>query len=151
MNAIHTRHAGAQYRFTLALGDALRATQAKGAASGLTGFATPSTLMSDLSLPAPDLVVAEPHNERNPLPLANVRIAIEISDATLESDLGRKARLYAKHGVPEYWVIDLEGSVVHQMCSPRAEGYGERREVGFGERLKAETVADWSVETSGLN
>lgn len=150
VNAIHTRHAGAHYRLSLALGDALKSARAGGPAAGLTGFMCPSTLLSDLSLPEPDLVVAERHDERNPLPLSHVRIAIEVSDATLDTDLGRKAQLYARHDVPEYWVVDLDGRVVHQMWSPSANGYGERREAALGERVEAVTIGGLQVDTSDI-
>ena len=34
-------------------------------------------------------------------------LVVEIADTTLRADLGRKALLYARAGVPEYWVMDL--------------------------------------------
>ena len=34
-------------------------------------------------------------------------LAVEISDTSRSFDLSRKAMLYAKSGVPEYWVLDL--------------------------------------------
>ena len=36
-------------------------------------------------------------------------LAIEVSDSTLGFDLNRKARLYARSGVGEYWVLDIRG------------------------------------------
>ena len=56
-------------------------------------------------------------------------------------------RLYARHGVPEYWVCDVERKVILQHWSPGAEGYAERREVALGERIVAETVQGLAVET----
>ena len=48
---------------------------------------------------------------------------MEISDTTLAFDLGTKARLYARAGIPEYWVVDVTGQriVVHR--DPRAGIY----------------------------
>jgi Uma2 family endonuclease len=48
---------------------------------------------------------------------------IEVSDSTLAFDLGPKARLYARAGIPEYWVFDIgeRRLIVHR--DPRAGGY----------------------------
>ena len=46
-------------------------------------------------------------------------LVIEISDTSLAFDLGRKATLYAKAGVREYWVLDIgrRRLVVHRRPS----------------------------------
>jgi Uma2 family endonuclease len=60
--------------------------------------------------PVPDIIVlARPSFEiekSNPIP-ADVRLLIEISDTTLGFDLTAKASLYARAGIPEYWVFDV--------------------------------------------
>src|SRR5580698_5419598 len=74
------------------------------------------------SEPQPDLVVlANPNSaypSANPGP-SDIRLLVEISDTTLAFDLGIKARLYARAGIVEYWVVDVVGRriVVHR--SPR--------------------------------
>lgn len=40
-------------------------------------------------------------------------LVIEVSDTTLRKDISAKVPLYALHGVPEAWIIDLEKSRVH--------------------------------------
>src|SRR5690606_10483684 len=46
-------------------------------------------------------------------PLArDVLLLIEVSDSTLRYDLGKRARLYAVHAIPEYWVFDLRRNCV---------------------------------------
>lgn len=39
-------------------------------------------------------------------------LVIEVSDTTLRKDLRVKVPLYARHGVPEVWIIDLENGCV---------------------------------------
>jgi Uma2 family endonuclease len=39
-------------------------------------------------------------------------LAVEIADSTLASDTTTKLGLYARAGVPEYWVVDLNGRCV---------------------------------------
>ena len=36
----------------------------------------------------------------------------EISDPTLSTDLDEKKHLYAELGIPEYWVVDVQGKRV---------------------------------------
>ncbi|MFP4123976.1 Uma2 family endonuclease, partial [Coleofasciculus sp.] len=35
---------------------------------------------------------------------------IEVSNSTLSYDLNEKARMYARHQIRDYWVIDIPGS-----------------------------------------
>jgi Uma2 family endonuclease len=88
--------------------------------------------LSRHSEPQPDLALLRPKAEgyRQAHPTADdVPLLIEVSDTTLHYDLGKKARLYAKHGVPEYWVVDLVGSRVWRHRTPSGTGYSERTEI----------------------
>jgi Uma2 family endonuclease len=51
----------------------------------------------------------------------------EVSDTTLTYDLGDKALLYARAGIPEYWVLDIKGRrlIVHR--HPEQNGYADIR------------------------
>lgn len=51
----------------------------------------------------------------NPQP-EDILLLIEISDSTVRFDLGPKAKLYARAGIAEYWVLDIPGRrlVVHR-------------------------------------
>jgi Uma2 family endonuclease len=40
---------------------------------------------------------------------ADVLLLIEVSDSTLSFDQSTKLSLYARYGVSEYWVVDVEG------------------------------------------
>ncbi len=68
--------------------------------------------------PEPDLVVlTRPYNELQPRPKAcDVRLVVEVSDTTLAFDLTQKARLYARAGIADYWVLDVVGRrlIVHR-------------------------------------
>jgi Uma2 family endonuclease len=144
VNAIHRRHAKAHATI---VGELFIATKADN--RQLTIYANPSTELSNISLPEPDVVVADPDDGKM-VNGPSVRIAIEISDSTLDMDLGRKVRLYAKHGVPEYWVVDLQENRVHQHWAPADQAYGQVRQIAFGERLTAATVEGLVIDTAGL-
>jgi Uma2 family endonuclease len=57
-------------------------------------------------------------------------LVIEVALSSASYDRDRKARVYAGHGVPEYWVLDLneQVAVVHREPSPA--GYGDVRTHG---------------------
>jgi Uma2 family endonuclease len=74
----------------------------------------------------------------------------EVSSSTLDTDLGRKLKLYAAAGVPEYWVVDVNQRLIHQMWHPGGEAYAERREVAFGQPISAATIPDLTIETTTL-
>ena len=87
-------------------------------------FPNATLVLSKFNAPSPDWWVAPVT-----VPIADLRgpdalLVIEQSDTTLAGDLGRKARLYAAHGVRDYWVIDLERREVHVHRDPAEHGYG---------------------------
>jgi Uma2 family endonuclease len=90
------------------------------------------------SEPEPDIaVLAKAGTEYmggNP-PASDVRLVIEISDSTLAFDLGPKALLYARAGMPEYWVFDIGGRrlIVHR--NPGARGYSTVTAYAEGESV----------------
>jgi Uma2 family endonuclease len=93
---------------------------------------TTASLASDQSLPLPDCWVLR----RDATPLeqlsrrmprwapADVLLVVEVSDETIEYDLGAKALLYARAGYAHYWVVTPDG--VHVHVDPTAGGYGRR-------------------------
>jgi Uma2 family endonuclease len=144
VNSVHRRHARVHAQLTVEIGAALKAM-----GSDLVLYTAPSTELSDDSLPEPDIAIGDVSDAKI-FPGPAMRVAIEVSDSTLDIDLGRKARLYARYGVPEYWVVDVEGRVIHQMWEPSSERYRNRREIEFGDSLNAVTIADLSIDTLNL-
>jgi Uma2 family endonuclease len=58
---------------------------------------------------------------------SNTLLAVEVADSSLRYDTGRKAALYASHGVREIWIIGAENLQTHVFTTPSKEGYLERR------------------------
>lgn len=74
----------------------------------------------------------------------------EVSDSSLAYDLGEKARLYAKAGIPEYWVLDLAGRrlLVHRQPGP--EGYADIRAYTENETAATLSYPEDRVRVSDL-
>jgi Uma2 family endonuclease len=83
----------------------------------------------------PDLMLLRPRPDRyrdsHPT-AADVLLLVEVADSSLAYDRGPKLALYARHGVPEVWVVDLAGRAVEVCSQPGPEGYAERRRVSEG-------------------
>jgi Uma2 family endonuclease len=65
---------------------------------------------SKWNIPEPDLAVLREYKPdfKHRHPRGNELIlAVEVADTTLEHDAGTKRGLYARAGVPEYWILDL--------------------------------------------
>ncbi|HBE68062.1 MAG TPA: Uma2 family endonuclease [Planctomycetaceae bacterium] len=89
------------------------------------------------SRPEPDLmwVKAGRYTERHPT-AADVELAIEVADSSLQGDLSEKALLYAEVGVTEYWVVDVRSRCIHVYRKPHSiDGYQDRGVFKAGETL----------------
>lgn len=118
--------------------------------SAYYGMCRGSIAMPPYDLPLPDIALTSEPRADGFIPLASVPLVMEVAESALDFFMDTKAQLYAKHRVPEYWVVDLDGRVVHQMWSPGEDGYGERREVALGERVEAVTIGGLQVDTSDI-
>lgn len=72
--------------------------------------------LSDLNGPKPDWWISLRSTPVGQVRGPDVLLAIEQSDSTVAYDLGRKADLYAVHGIRDYWTIDLKArrALVHR-------------------------------------
>lgn len=78
-------------------------------------------VLSKRSLPEPDIAVVQLPEEQyyTRHPRANeTYLSIEVSDATLKYDLGRKAKLYARADIFNYLVVDAVKREVHAHNTP---------------------------------
>ena len=92
--------------------------------------ARPITL--DHSEPEPDIAVVRGDRsqfvQRHP-GAADLFWVIEIARSTLKTDLTHKRDLYARVGIPEYWVVDLVNRRVVVFRQPEAGRYSQEETV----------------------
>ena len=92
--------------------------------------------------PEPDAIVLNQDYSAflsaNPQP-RDLLLVVEVSDSTLKFDLTTKARLYARAGITEFWVLDIRGRrlIVHR--DPAVGKYASVME--YGEREPASPLA----------
>lgn len=89
------------------------------------------------SRPEPDLlwVRADRYRDRHPM-AADVKLAIEVADSSLENDLVLKSALYAQAGIVEYWIVDSRGKCIHVHRQPSLGSYADRTVVNLGQQLR---------------
>lgn len=52
-------------------------------------------------------------------------LAIEVADSSLAYDRTTKQRLYARHGIPHYWIVNVQDEAVEVYTAPGPSGYAE--------------------------
>lgn len=94
-------------------------------------------VLAEVSELEPDLaVVAGDPLARVPLEHpGSALLIVDISESTLTYDRTRKANLYAKAGVPEYWIVNLVDRVLEVRSDPSAGVFKSVRVLRPGESV----------------
>jgi Uma2 family endonuclease len=100
--------------------------------------------------PEPDLAVVRAGRRVKGRHPATAALVIEVADDSLRRDRGVKAALYARHRIPEYWIVDLQGEIVEVLSRPRAGSYSQKRTVSVRGVLVSETLPQVSVRVRDL-
>lgn len=145
VNARYSRHMRAKSRFYGRLADACDAM-----GGGFEAWVEGSVELSTHSMPDPDILITRGTPPDGPILAEMLALAVEMADTTRGFDLGTKAKMYAKNGVAEYWVIDLAKRLVHRHTSPSANGYANVESSELGAQLTALTIPGLTVETARL-
>ena len=97
--------------------------------SGLARVRESHPITLDNSEPEPDIAIVRLPETiyRNHHPYAeDIYWLIEVSNRTLTKDLEQKTITYARNGIPEYWVIDLQNNQVIVHTQPKDSKYVQR-------------------------
>jgi Uma2 family endonuclease len=146
MNAQHRPHARIKLQLWREIDTALRSIE-----SDLMAMIEVTTALPPHNAPEPDIVVTSEPDGEGPVPLASVALLVEVADTTLANDLKVKAPIYARHGVPEYWVVDVKGRAITQMWDSNGATYRESLDHDFGETIACTSIVGLAVATDLLN
>ncbi len=91
-----------------------------------------SVRLGEKVVPQPDFTVLRPRSDfyEDDLPgPGDVVLVVEVADSSLSYDRSEKSRLYARYGIPEYWLLDLvqHTILVHSEPGPVAYQHVEIR------------------------
>jgi len=94
--------------------------------------------LDSFSEPEPDIALIRFREDfyaaHHPTP-ADVYLLIEVSHTSIRYDRRVKAHLYARFGVAELWVVDLNSDCIWTYRRPSPDGYRVVRRVKRGQRL----------------
>ena len=102
-----------------------------------------SSVRLDHSIPEPDLAVVFGPEDRfdvdRPGP-GEIELVVEVSAASLAHDRGFKHSLYARNGIPVYWVVNLIDRQIEVYTKPKGNKYAKRTDYKPGDDVPV-TVA----------
>ena len=121
----------------------------------LLGVETPLRLTAKTLL-EPDIAIFPKRVFDNPvsgfanLEPADALLVIEVAHSSLGYDKGLKARLYARHRVREFWVIDANKRVTWVHTDPAEDGWGSIIERQPDESLTTPAVPGFSIRLDAI-
>src|SRR4051812_29339649 len=112
-----------------------------------------SIRLGERSEPQPDLVLlrrrADFYAVTDAGP-ADVLLVVEVADTSLAHDRDVKVPLYARAGIPEVWLIDLNGENVAVYREPGSEGYHDVSPVRGDARLSPRAFPELGLTASQI-
>lgn len=100
------------------------------------------------SEPEPDLMLvrfrADFYGSGHPT-AADALLVVEVSDSSIGKDRLVKVPIYARQGVPEVWIVDIEGDRVIVHTEPAGGDYGLIRSARRGEELRPSLVSSVAI------
>lgn len=106
--------------------------------------------LGDNDLPSPDWYVFPRSIPVEQVEGDDVLLAIEQADTSLRRDMTQKAALYARFGVRDYWVVELEAERVHVHRDPGPDGYASVRTFERDQAVEALLIPGLSLRLSDL-
>jgi Uma2 family endonuclease len=103
--------------------------------------------------PEPDFALLKPKDDfyaKAGAGPADVLLIVEMAASSLKYDRKVKVRLYADMGIPEYWVVDLEGECVYAYSDRHEKSYRLVRQFRRGEILAPELLPDCRIPVENL-
>ena len=101
--------------------------------------------LSEYSEPQPDISLLRPradfYTTSHPTP-QDILLVVEVADTSVAYDREIKVAIYARAGIAEYWLRDLQGEAIEVYRGPSPEGYQQVQTVRRGDRLAPEALPD---------
>jgi Uma2 family endonuclease len=109
--------------------------------------------LGDLSEPEPDFMLLKPVDDfyTSRHPNANdVLLLIEVADSSLAYDQTQKQRLYALHGVLEYWLLNLNDACLEVYREPHGETYAQKTTLRAGDSVTLTQLPDIVIAVNSI-
>ncbi|WP_207956856.1 Uma2 family endonuclease [Rubrobacter tropicus] len=101
--------------------------------------------------PQPDLTVIRDRAYGRSLPTpGDTLLLIEVSDTILSYDRNVKLPIYARAGIPEVWIVDVNGQKVERHTGPSGASYRHTELARKGETLASTTLPDLTLRADDV-
>lgn len=109
--------------------------------------------LGQYSEPQPDIAVLRRRDDfyaaAHPGP-NDVLLIVEVADSTLRFDRDIKLPLYARYGIPQVWLADIEHAQFTIHTDPQLGGYAHTRALTTPTRIEVPGIAGVTVDLTGL-
>jgi Uma2 family endonuclease len=109
--------------------------------------------LSDFSEPQPDVALLRRrddfYRERHPQP-DDVLLIVEVAATSLRFDRDTKLPLYARHGIPEMWLVDLGSRRLSRYRAPQHGAFTLVDTPDLGALLEVSALSEVSVDLQRL-
>ncbi len=109
--------------------------------------------LGKMSEPQPDIALLrlreDEYESRHPSE-DDILLGIEVAVSSLRFDLGAKAEIYARNGLTELWVADVENERLIVLRAPGATGYTERIVLEAGDQIAPQAFPNDLLDVAQL-
>ncbi len=109
--------------------------------------------LGEFSEPQPDLMLLRPavdfYERKHPAP-ADVFLLVEVADNSIEFDRNQKLALYAAHGIPEYWLLNLNNQCLEVYRDPHGQSYANKSVLLRGGSVSLLQLTDITIELNDI-
>lgn len=109
--------------------------------------------LGDLSEPQPDLMLLKPkadfYASGHPGP-SDVLLLVEVADSSAGSDRASKLPVYARAGISEVWLVDLEKRQIEVYWDPQGDTYASTRVHARGQSASPRAFPELRVAVDDL-
>lgn len=103
----------------------------------------------DITVISSDVFSSTRHGLATPQP-RDVRLLVEIAASTMTYDRRVKARLYARYGITEFWVIDANERTTWVHTGPSGDGWTSIVARGTDDVLATDAVPGFSIRLADI-
>jgi Uma2 family endonuclease len=108
-----------------------------------------SFALAEYSEPEPDVVVVATQDYSHAHPRSAL-LMIEVAESSLRKDRHIKAALYAREGVPEYWIVALSERVIEVYREPNQGTYSQVTRHALGDIVRPQAFPDVKVRVADV-
>jgi Uma2 family endonuclease len=109
--------------------------------------------LDDYSEPEPDIVLVHYRDDfyvhAHPAP-ADAFLVIEVADSSTEYDRRVKVPLYARNGITETWLVNLDKSVLEVYRNPAFNSYKDVRHLRAGDQVSPLAFPELTLDVAAL-